>query len=499
MTDSTICSYCKKNLGNAYLECGKCHSFRFCSDECSDAISSIHKEECFDFVEMKRGRPEKDVDDLYALLESKLSKAKEEVFFLEASHPQISNRIKDSLLRHGIAFISVNPDIQRDIAQNTGRNMANAFEKLPEKVKQDLQNGTFDSFSKDWQKQKVVDRLIASKSSGMANKMFLKTDARTKYTHPITKTVHRPSEIPSVNNIEMWEILSRYNPGLHPFEWFKMPLKEKDDFRVNVSEDGLKILEKTKYKPTGIHYDGQLSTSGAKQAHRVQIIYTNDKGPVRLFVVPGSHRADIQKLITDITGISQMGKAKGFETHGKVLEKNPRLKKLLYKYGVSIPSTGLIMFVANVWHYEAKEKKREINSFEDNGLAFVDMDHKDDIQNFTKESSVFRIYCGVVSVKPTSLIKDLIVFAYLREHLWAMDPFSTPNNKHPLFVNSKSTQSWIGAATNVGEWSNLKNASMNTMKAYLKQNVSKNRLKLYGLEEDDLILDIPIIINIEGE
>ncbi len=497
--EEQICSYCAKELGNKFLECGRCQSFRFCNNECSDAIAQEHKNACFNFIEMKRGRTVRDLDELYIQLEAKLAASKEDIRFLEASHPRISERIRDSLLKHGVALLSVDPSVNNIIARNTGKNMATAFDKLPNKVKIDLRAGTFESFSKDWQNKGVLDRLIAAKSSGMANKMFLKKDAREKYIHPITKTIHRPSAIPAFNNIEMWEILSRYNPGLHPSQWFRSPLKEAEENRLNVSEDGLKILEKKTYEPTGIHYDGQLSTNGARQARRVQIIYTNDKGPVRLFVVPGSHRPDVQQLITDITGVSKMGKAKGFEPHATVMEKNPRLKEMLYKYGVSIPATGLIMFVANIWHYEAKEKEQKITSFEDSGLVFVDTDHITDIKSYTKKSSVFRIYCGVVTVKPGPLIKDLIIFAYLREHTWAMDPFSTPNTKHPLFVNSKSTQSWLGAAVDVGEWANLKNATMDQMKVYLKHNVSQERLQLYGLIDDDLVLEIPQSININDE
>ena len=46
-SENLICTHCGKELGDEFLECGKCQSFRFCDQQCSDAIAEDHKRVCY--------------------------------------------------------------------------------------------------------------------------------------------------------------------------------------------------------------------------------------------------------------------------------------------------------------------------------------------------------------------------------------------------------------------------------------------------------------------
>lgn len=487
------CSVCHSP---AILQCKYCFEQAYCSRECANLDLDRHKILCLD-APMKRPREdeeeEKTEDELYVELEDILRLARDETRYWNAEDPDVSLQIRDGLLRQGIALVRVSADMAREIALRCGYNMADAFTLLPDKIKVDLRQGRFDTFSKDWQGHKVEERLIVGKSSGMPNKVYLKSSARAQYTHPLTGTIHRPNVIAAKNNIEMWEILGRYNPNLYPTRWYVSPLKRNPMDRLNVSEDGLKIMEKRSYGPTGLHYDGQMGDTKGREARRVQIIYTTDQGPVRLFVVSQSHTPRVKELINQITGLKTNA---AFSTHKDIFAKHPRLSDLLFRYGLCIPHNGLIMFVANVWHYEA------VGSAVPNANGLLTVDQGRDTKSLTGASVVFRIYCGIIAVPPGSLIKDMIVFAFLREHGWCMDPFSSPNKQNGLFVNEKSTQSWIGAATNVGaigEWEQLRTTPIAEMKAYLLDNVSPNRLELYGLQMEDLFIYRQPVVDTSGE
>jgi hypothetical protein len=106
----------------------------------------------------------------------------------------------------------------------------------------------------------------------------------------------------------------------------------------------------------------------------------------------------------------------------------------------------------------------------------------------TKKSSIFRVYCGVVSAKEdVKSIRDLIVLAFLREHGWAMDPYTKANKSQRYFVNQKSTQAWgVLSAPSNEDFALLKMTSLDEMKAYLDKNVSDNRLALYGLTRAEI-------------
>lgn len=372
--------------------------------------------------------------------------------------------ISDQLLRLGVAFVAVDNDISRSIAISTGQNMNAAFGKLSEKVKTDLRDGYFSKFSAEWKKLNYKITEVAGKSNGMANCAPLDPDQRDDFSMSIDNNtiVHIPNQLNAINNVRMWEILE-----LDPSRIFQSLLEG----RIQVSEDGIKVIEKSRYEPTALHYDGQLGT------RRIQIVYTADKGPVRLFVVPGSHLPRVQEIIQRITGVSAKT---GFITMKDSFKKHPELSNILLQFGVALPSTGLLMFCANVWHFEGYEGplKNEL----------VRHVHTDDLRSKTSLSSVFRIYCGVVSV-PNERICDLISFAHLREHGWCMDPYTTGNREEETFVNQKTTQHWAVTSKLSDEQKRdfkvLSETSLSEKKTFLSH-LSSRRLGLYGLSPEDV-------------
>lgn len=473
---------------SAHSDCGAI----YCSDECADRNWQQHFEAMRIGPGVKRER-EEDEEDLYMELLQLLVNARAGIQHLDGRRQDVGMSITDSLLRHGAALVRVPNDTGLQIEQATGRNMADTFTMLQPAAKNELRLGRFEVFSRDFQEYKFSEHEIALKNVGMPNKPPLPKSMWQHYTHPLTATVHRPNQLAARNNLEMWDILTHIQPELHPRAWFRGALLQGQDYRNNVSEDAIKILRRKTYNPTGLHYDGQLGQMHGVASQRTQIVYTNDQGPVRLFIVPGTHSDRAKDIITKLTGRPYQS---GFEA--KAVPE--RLKDMLIAHGVALPERGLLMFLANVWHFEAVKAD---NLLTPNGLLTVDTVKTLTTKSFTRASSPFRIYCGVISVPPGPLIKDLIVVAFLREHGWIMSPFARSiNQKSDLFVNEKGTQSWPKTAMQMGsedEWQRLKTTDINEMKRYLLDNVSQARLYLYGLTRTDLEPPARAIIDLTGE
>ena len=438
------------------------------------------------------------VDLAYSQLNSFLANCRVEISAILSTQKDVGSKIGASINKFGCAFVQVGGVVDAKIKTNTGKNMALAFDKLSAQVKKDLRSGTFESFGNAWEKGKLKDHEIVLKSSRMPQMVPLLKEGRKAHLHSLTETVHRPNTVAALNNIEMWEILSEHNSNLHPGKWYKNIESHRNAERINVSEDGVKIAVGNSYDLTGIHYDGQLGNEKENNLKRVQIVYANDTGPVRLFIVPGSNQKKFQDLVRIITGVTLKN---GFSTHKGLMEKHVKLKTLLLKYGVSLKEAGLIMFEPFVWHYEGVEEKKTFKGR--HSLAMVSVNRTlgkgfsglsdVDPKEYSSVGDVFRIYCGIVSVKKGVSVEHLIVFAYLREHNWAMDPFAGVNKQNDFFVNEKSTQSYLAAKNWVGgpeEWPKLSKASRNTMINYLDKHVSKERLELYGLKPQDLVWNV---------
>ena len=248
----------------------------------------------------------------------------------------LNEDIQSDLLTRGVCLVKLgNPDIHQQILNETNANIVATFPRL----------NNVNTLVQELNTRNYEDLQIWGTGKGMISTPPI--DTKTGYplvTHPVLKTVECKNQILAKNNIRMWEILTRYNPLLHPREWFSQPLCSPG-YRTQVSEDGIKIKKDKAYDPTAIHYDGQLSESLDGSTRRVQIIYTTDTGPVRLFAVPGSHLPRVRQIIQTITGIESKD---GFARAN--FEKTPRILELLHKYGVSIGSSpaGLLMFCANV-------------------------------------------------------------------------------------------------------------------------------------------------------
>jgi len=392
----------------------------------------------------------------------------------------VSSQITHQLSQHGVVLVTIPDDVSRVVAAESGNHMADSFEKFSPNTKTDLRAGRFGSYSKEWKKSGSYETTeVSGKSNGMANQPPLDPELRDDFSTKLdgNTTVHVPNKVNATNNISTWEHLSAFNPELEPSKWVVEPLKSYND-RVQVSEDGVKIMEKCAYDPTALHYDGQLGQTDDQQ-RRIQIVYTADKGPVRLFVVPGSNLPRVRQIIQRLTGVA--GKP-GFNTMKDSFKKHPELSKTLHEFGVSIPTTGLIMFCANVWHFEGYEGPNKVIS--DQIVKHIKIDN---LRSKTSSSTVFRIYCGVVSVQ--QIDKKLIPLAYLRENGWCFDPFTRGNSAEELFVNSKSTQYWKitlkPSETQKKRFKELSQASLSEMKEFLAR-LSSRRLGLYGLCPNDV-------------
>lgn len=398
--------------------------------------------------------------------------------------------IAGDLARLGVCFVKIKGEDPR-IRLETAKLMNETFGTS-------ITNGDFTEFLKKWTGKAGVTETGVE---GVSNRMPNKSPIASKFheTYKLSEkipTIHRYNPLNAMINVRLWTFL----PEFHPSKWYK-----KDDLLV--TEDGIKISDTKSYKPTGLHYDGQLGAFKEGQlAPRVQVAYVEDEGPACLFAIPGSNSDRARELILQIT--KQKGVNSGFVTFKKMfpkekksaeesvekkIEREAREKEieevktklftLLVKYGVSLNPgpgiRGLIMFNSNVWHYEAGAVNQG------NGLAFYSPDAK------TATSKVFRIYCGVIAIsKETEKEKDkLIQFAYLRLKGWTMDPFASTNKREPTFVNYKHTQSYPRALESEDKkaFDAIKNVSMTEMKAFL-QKQNEEILFLLGLNKNDLLV-----------
>jgi hypothetical protein len=417
-------------------------------------------------------------------LEILLQQALAEVAVVDASDEAVGSLIMQQLTSIGIALVTVGNGQADAIRRTTGAAMADTFKRVSAPAAAQLRQGNFQLFSEELNTRASEDLRIALKSGGFLNHPPIAERNRGLFLYPRTNTIHNQNPLVASNNLAMWELLIAHNPNMAPERWFRSPLKP-EGFRHLVTEDGVKVVQRQPYTPTALHYDGQLGQGEGADARRIQIVYTSDTGPVRLFVVPGSHRPTIRALIQSLTRTE--GTLPGFVTLKKSFAACPRLGQLLYKYGVAVPGEGLLMFRANVWHYEAAEAA-PVQADQPVRVHLVNGQYDpSDTAAKTRISTVFRVYCGVVSVPP-QLRRDCLEMAFLREHHWPMEPFASQNKRHQLFVNEKSTQFWkVLSAPDARAWLALRNTSFAEMQHWLNVNTSDQRLTLYGLSRADLL------------
>lgn len=327
----------------------------------------------------------------------------------------------------------------------------------------DMKNGNLNSFINYFTKGKCTNTKIAWPGSGMINPLpilkegkggNLGRDKDLMYKTHSAVTEHYFNPMLAKNNLDMWQILNKKNSKLHPTCWYKDELLYSPNDRLYISDDGVKLKKGQPYGVTKLHYDGQLGddeksdVKHAENARRIQIAYVNDIGSIKLFVCPGTQIPIVRKIISKLTGASYKRGFNGFGDH-------PQLSNILKKYSVALPQTGLLMWRANVAHFEGHAVKQNDNSCLSNVESVLDRGllcasrknvNDDDLKQETRNASIFRIYCGVISIpldEKNDVIRDMIILAYLRQKNFAMVPTSGINKKHVLFVNDKGFQSGL--------------------------------------------------------
>lgn len=292
--------------------------------------------------------------------------------------------------------------------------------------------GDLTGFCEFFETNKCVDTCIGWTGSGMVNPLPLLKHLRTCTVRTTPPTAWQFDPVVAKPNLDMWQLLTNDNPDLHPVNWYNGDLKSSPDDRLVVCDDGVKLKHNKPYKPTKLHYDGQLGNN-EEGARRIQAAYCDDKGAIRLFVTPGTHLPEVRQLITSITGAEY---SDGFTGFGDF----PELTKLLMKYSVALPSTGLLMWRANVAHFEGvalpTEEIRLLHASSRNWT-------QSSFSAETRAASIFRIYCGVISVPldgEGKMLSDMKTMAFLRQKGFGMIPTHHPNRAHVLFVNDKGFQ-----------------------------------------------------------
>jgi len=379
-----------------------------------------------------------------------------------ANETAIGDEIRGVLEKTGVAVVRVSAEAATRIQQEVGSLVAQTFPDLSEETRGALQEGNFQPASAEWKKRGVGGTGMALRSHMMPNRLAMLATARPNFTDPVLNTVHLENPMLAFAPLRVWEVLADTNTNVHPANWFQAE-------RMLCSEDGIKFSTNVEYGPTRIHYDGQPD--------RVQVVFSNDSGPVRLFAVPGSGTPEAQRLIASILGIRMLG---GFSTHTQALDAHPRLRDLMHEFGVSVSGAGLLAFRTRVWHFEALSA---------DGLArsVVPFDWARAKQR-TKQSSVFRVYCGVVAFSNDAR-DTLIRHAYLRERGWPMEAFAHENRASKVFVAEKSTQDQTRPTYGnlQAKWLRVQaHSTLEEMRVFLRERVPEARLRLHGLRPADL-------------
>ena len=419
-------------------------------------------------------------------LDEILKEAKGQLTRCLSAHDQnISDVIHNQLLSIGVSLVrfppaSVVPDL---VKVDVGEALVRTFPKLTQPVQEELKAGEFKHFFSEVEHRKYKVLEIAFKTRGMLNQPPLAKADRDTFTHPITGAVHIHNPLAATLPLRVWESITTVHPLLNSTRWFNNSLLEKDH-TVQVSEDGVKLTDRWTYDPTPIHFDnqGRVSNPLSGETGRVQVAYCQDTGPVRLFVVPGSNKPEVRQILQKLTRCDDI--VSGFSTFDKAYPEIPIIRELFYKYGVALPTTGLLIFCAGVMHYEAVQKETPTDDRVVETRCYYNGSYDPQhIEMGTLASHNFRVFIGLKAIPHTAL-DACVTHAYLRQHGWSMEPFAPKNKQSAFFINEKHGQSGLYLVYNHPDaelFHKLAAVPLPEMKQYLLNNCSFFRLMLYGL------------------
>jgi hypothetical protein len=424
-------------------------------------------------------------------LEEILRESKAQIYTcLAAGDPNLPDRIQTQLLALGVSLVrfpSVS-SVKDSVETLVGRLLVQTFPSLSEPVRQDLAMGDFRKFFAELERNSYTDMKIAFKVRGMLSKPPLPVLDREGFRHPLTGCVHVDNPLVAKLGMQVWEAICDLYPLLNPAKWYNESLLQVDH-TVQVSEDGLKLTERWIYASTPAHFDaqGQVRDPLVGETGRVQVVYCQDTGPVRLFVVPGSNKPEVLQILQRLTRSEDI--SSGYTKFEKAYGEIPAVRELFHKYGIALPGAGLLMFTAGIWHYEAvqKEAPNSVQPVETKfyGSGYHEPSH---VALCTASSRNFRVFCGLKAIPKIDLEKA-VVHAFLREHDWSMESFTPDNKNSGFFVNEKRGQSGLYKCysyPDIAVFYELTQVPLATMKHYLSTHCSPFRISMYGLTPEAL-------------
>lgn len=345
----------------------------------------------------------------------------------------------DQLRKFGVfaQSIKVLPGELDNLWHCTADALAETFPAVPGPIIDDLRQGTTTSFQNFWNSKSVKDSTMALVTWGAPFPYPMQKPAISAQQH-LNKRVFWFNPISAV---------SSHLPYLY--------LKEMQDLFTSLSEPGSRLfvsgdsvkLCASRGPPTPAHSDEPKV--GALPRTQIAVMF-QEPGASTLMAVPASEEA--RKIMDQILKLHP-----GFST-----VKFPELKTIFEDNAVGIEAeTAVLGWAAGTIHFEKKGKGR-----------------------------VTRFFCGVQTIEDRRLTPDLldelITLAFLRQHGIDMASFNRKiNGESLLFVNGKSTQSYLNTQGVDPRVVKMLKTPLADMKEYLRT-LSPELLALHGLKSTNL-------------
>lgn len=437
-------------------------------------------------------------------------------------------QIEKALRLHGVAHVKFSGgasfDVLKKIKNKTAELIVDTFH-VPEDVFNDeekeerYQNRktqilstsrwNYKDLSQWWASETIETHKMNFSKSITPQMEFLLAKSKNKFKNEITKdNIHIKNPLAAMSSVYCWEYICESFEKIFPL------FRPGKTTRAVATEQSIQFCHEVSYDPQPITYHDI-------NPRRTNACVCNDQG-LLLFVVPGSHKTVIRDRVLELTGLDTHMPYKS-DDFMQLRQKHPEVYSIMHRYAIAYKGTVLLMHVPGVWYFEALVGRQADDGLKAPGLmspALAEDNFTFDYEmskSATKEEAiVFRVFCDIARVPFSQENVDmLILFAYMREHGWAMDPFSDENaqNRHDIFFNDKQVPKGANKGFSAyeefqtefkllipgfgdidGEWQLVKKKitkkkfveqktveARKQMKKWLWENVPHARLYLYGL------------------